>query len=387
MNAHESSEHLDSPFPPYAAPESLQRAPVSIGKRVVSREADGGSVLAEIFTMTIGTEIIELLPYKNWIQLDTFKWRTRGILTRTPPGLEITWNQLKFADQTVSPWDPKACGQLEQAFNTWLTREREAVDPAKAKAPAPAVQANHAPADEDVVHFKLDLSNAEQPKLKCLEGEQTIKTVALNQQGLNALIELGLMRKPKTMKVGALHNWVELDGQMFHFKEDSNQASQLEQALNARYIVGYEPGAPPDVAIFPNPASPTGFDIQFPATPTGVVENRKRHLNEETVQLLQDQEKCRVLRKIITAKFVPPNLIFKVKTPDGGENYLEPGADNTVEVTGEDGQTKRIDLSQPISLLNLGVNELMAVFNHPAISRSARLAAKSKSSSASLEAA
>jgi hypothetical protein len=33
-----------------------------------------------------------------------------------------------------------------------------------------------------------------------------------------------------------------------------------------------------------------------------------------------------------------------------------------------------IDLSQPVSLLNLGAKELSAIFNHPAVNRRARLA-------------
>jgi hypothetical protein len=138
-------------------------------------------------------------------------------------------------------------------------------------------------------------------------------------------------------------------------------------------VVG-ETDAPGDVAVFANPASPTGFDIQFPASPNAFVENRKRHLNEETIELLQDNERCHVLRRGIIAKLSPPNLIFKLKTADGGECYLEPGLETTVCVVGEDGQEKTVDLSQPVDLLKVGVPELTAVFNHPAINRRARLA-------------
>jgi hypothetical protein len=38
-------------------------------------------------------------------------------------------------------------------------------------------------------------------------------------------------------------------------------------------------------------------------------------------------------------------------------------------VAGEDGQVKRLDLSQPVSHLGFGVTELAAVFNHPSINR------------------
>jgi hypothetical protein len=358
-------------------------AEIRIGKKVVPKPDDG--VLVEIFTMTLGTETIELWPLKNWTQLDGFKWRARCILPRIPAGLEITWDHLKVAGETVSPWDPDACAKLEKAFNEWLALERKTVELATSKAqaattPEPAAM----PSDGGGVEFKLDLSNEAQPRLKCLEGNQVVKTVALNAAGLTALVEQGFMRKPNALKVGALHNWVELDGQLFRFKEVPQDAQALERVLNERYLALGTADAPRDVVVSANPASPSGFDLQFPASPLGVVENRKRHLNEETVQLLQDPERCRVLRTGITARFAPPDLVFKVKTTGGGERPLEPGHDSTVSAQGLDGQTKTIDLSRPVSLLNLGVAELNEIFNHPAVNRRAHLAqiARSKAGQA-----
>jgi hypothetical protein len=235
------------------------------------------------------------------------------------------------------------------------------------------------------VRFQVEIGGAPQPRLKCLEGNQTVKVVALNLQGLNSLIEQGFMRRPQSLKVGALHDWVELDGELFRFKDGAKAASELEQTLNQRYIVTGESVSSNDVTIYTNPASPTGFDIQFPAAPNGLVETRKRHLNEETVQLLADPERCRVLRKGMVLKFSPPDLVFKLKTSDGGETYLEPGPDTTVTVQLDAGQTKTIDLSQHVSLLNLGVPELTAIFNHPAVNRRARLAQTSVSPDTNIE--
>ncbi len=373
MSAHDkwrdfsSGEQIGHHPPPASAPD------IKIGKATVAQEANGGSVLAEVFTMSMASETIELLPFKNWIQLDLHKWKARGWLPRTPAGLEITSNHVKVADQTVSPWDPGACAKLEKAFNEWLAMERNALDLAKNKAQAPLPQPARSQSVEEAVHFEVHIDSLGQARLKCLEGTETVKVVALNQQGLNALIEQGLMRKPNTLKVGALHDWVELDGELFRFKEGDG-ATLLQEVLNKRYIMAAELAASQDVFVFSNPASPTGFDIQFPAIPNALVENRKRHLNEETVQLLQDPERCRVLRKGITARLTPPDLVFKRKTPEGGEGNFERGPESIVSVVGADGQTKTIDLSQPVSLLNLGVSELTAVFNHQAINRRARLA-------------
>ncbi|HWX21050.1 MAG TPA: hypothetical protein VN578_14210 [Candidatus Binatia bacterium] len=369
------TEQADSP---QAATASERRAEIKIGKAVVPRPGDRegvrAGVVAEVFTMTLGAETIQLLPLKNWSQLDVFKWRARGILPRTPAGLEITLEHLKVAGETVSTWDSDACAKLEKAFNNWLALESESAELAKKKARTP--KALDAPAQPEVhtLRFQVQIGSAGRPRLRCLEGNETVKEVALNLQGFNAVIEQGLMRKPGALKVGALHDWVELDGELFRFQDGADGVRALEKALNERYVPAAEPGAPLDVAVFSNPASPTGFDIQFPATPHGLAETRRCHLNEESVELLQDPHRCRVLRKGTLARLSPPNLIFKRKTPDGGERYLAPRPENIVSAMSDDGQMKAIDLSRPVSLLNLGARELTAVLNHPAINRRARLA-------------
>ena len=97
-------------------------------------------------------------------------------------------------------------------------------------------------------------------------------------------------------------------------------------------------------------------------------------VDQEWQELLQDPERCRVLRRGLTVKLAPPDLVFKEKTAEGGERYLEAGPENTVVTTDGHGQMKQIDLSQQVSLLNLGVSELTAVLNHPSVNRRARLA-------------
>lgn len=344
---------------------------IHIGKTLVAGKAGQ----REVFTMTLGNETIQLLPLKTWSQLDLFKWRVRGVLPGTPVGLEITLDYIKIACETVSTRDPDACDKLEKAFNEWLLLELRSIEMTKLKAHASKVEETANPPEEDELHYQLQTDNTGTPRLKCLEGKHTVKIVALNLPGLSALVEERLLRKPGTLKVGALHDWVELDGELFRFQEGTDWAARLEQVLNERYLPTAEPGQKPDVAVFRNPASPTGFDIQFPASPNGIVENRKYHLNEESVELLADPQKCRVLRKGVIAKLTPPTLIFKQKTPDGGERCLDSGRENLVRVLDPEGQPKEIDLSRPVDLLHLDARELTAVFNHPAINRHARLAA------------
>ncbi len=227
--------------------------------------------------------------------------------------------------------------------------------------------------EEQPVRLRVEMDTPGQPRLRCLEGDKTVKVVALNPAGFNALIEQDLMRRPRSLKVGALHNWVELDGEVFRFEDGTHGAADLEKALNERYVSEAETSDNQNVAVYPNPASPTGFDLQFPASPHGFAENRRRHLNEETVEILQNPQKCRVLRKGLIARLTPPNLIFKQKQPDGSERNLEPGPETTVFASSDDGQTRSIELSQPLDLLHLSACELAAVFNHPAINRHAKL--------------
>ena len=72
--------------------------------------------------------------------------------------------------------------------------------------------------------------------------------------------------------MGALHDWVELDGEFFSFEKGNNDASKLEKALNDRYVSTAALGQGKEVVVFTNAASPTGFDIQFTAKVGGVID-------------------------------------------------------------------------------------------------------------------
>ena len=193
--------------------------------------------------------------------------------------------------------------------------------------------------------------------------------IGLNLPGLNSLVNQGLMHKPHAMQVGALHDWVELDGAFFSFEKGNNDAAKLEAVLNKRYLSTAALGQGKEVVVFPNAASATGFDIQFAAKVGGVIDHRRRPLNEESLGLLQDRERCGLLPKELVIKLSPPSLVFKVKTPDGGERYLDEGPENVVKVVNDEGEVKMVDLSRPVSYLRLTALDLTAVFNHPAINQ------------------
>jgi hypothetical protein len=344
---------------------------IKIGKTQVPAEVDGRNTVVELFTMSIGEDAIYLVPLKTWSQMDIFKWRVQGKLPGTPAGLEVTFDHVKVAGETVSTRDPQGCARLEHAFNTWLALEREALEQAAQKAQTHPAQEPAGPPEEQALHYKVEGDKAGQPHIICLEGRETVANVAVTVPGINSLITQGLLRKPHTWKIGALRDWLELDGQVFKLKDGDAAVGDLEHVLNERYAPDLAPAEQRDVSVFANPASSSGFDIQFPVA-DNLLENKRRHLDAEAMELLSDPQRCRVLRRGVLVRLAPPNLIFKLKTADGGERHLEPGPQSTVTVLGEVGQTKAIPLSEPVNHLGLGVAELTEIFNHPAVNRLAR---------------
>jgi len=343
---------------------------IRIGKTTSHSPETGKEV--EVFTMTLGTETIQLLPLRNWGQLDVYKWGVRGKLPGTPAGLEVSFDHVKLAGEIVSPSAPDGCAKLEKIFAEWLELEKATLAMTskkvqfKAPAAAPSSTAKAAP---QALRFHVEVDKREQVHIECLQGTEKVASIGLSPTGFTSLINQGLMRKPAHLKVGALHDWVELDGTLCSFERGRNDAAQLEKMLNEHYVPSSALGQGKSVVLFTNAASSTGFDIQFPITKGGVVENRRRHLGEEALELLQDSERCGLLQPKLQIKLTRPCLVFKEKTSDGGERYLQKSPEHTVTVTGDDGAKKFIDLSQPVNYMHLSAVELTAVFNHPAVNR------------------
>jgi len=356
-----------------AQPPAGSAPEIRVGKTVVLNEQGKET---DVFTMSLGEETIELWPLRNWGQLDVYKWRVRGKLPGTPAGLEITHDHVRVAGETVTTKDPEGIAKLQKLFNEWLALERESLQLARRKTqPKPAAAESTAAmaSEPQVPRFHVELDKENQVHIKCVQGKETLATIGLNPSGFTSLVNQGLMHKPRTIKVGALHDWIELDGVLFSFEKGRNDAAILEKALNERYLSAAALGQGKDIVISPNAASSTGFDIQFPAKIGGVRQNRKHPLNEETLELLQDPDKCGLLLKGTVIKVSRPNFIFKRKTPDGGERYFEKSPETTVSVTDDDGQVRHIDLSQPVNYLRLSALELTAVFNHPSINQHGKI--------------
>ena len=104
-----------------ASSQSGQREEITVGRTSV---LTGSGEEAEVFTMTLGGETIDLLPLRNWSQLDVYKWRARGKVPGTPAGLEITFDHVKVAGETVSTKDPEGTAKLRKLLNEWLALGR-----------------------------------------------------------------------------------------------------------------------------------------------------------------------------------------------------------------------------------------------------------------------
>ncbi len=343
---------------------------IKVGKRT----ALVGGKEAEVFTMTLGTETIELLPLRNWGQLDIYKWRVRGKLPGTPAGLEITFDHIKLLGQTVSTKDPEGCARLQTLFAEWLDLERENLELARKKTQSKAAAHTESASSAERVppRFQVELDNKGMVHVHFVQGREQLASIGLNVAGFQSLVAQGFMRKPHSVKTGALHDWVELDGVLFSFEKGKNDGPRLEQALNHSYLPASGIGGGKEIVVYANAASSTGFDIQFPVKVAGSTENRRRPLTEDSLDLLQDPDHCGLLQAGLVVKLSRPTLIFKQKTPDGGERYFPQGPTNLVRVADEDGQETLVDLSQPVNYLHLGAVELTAVFNHPSINRHAQ---------------
>jgi len=355
----------DAPSPP----QNSARPEIKIDRAIAVFDLGGKTSSVEVFTMTVGDETIELLPQKNWTQLDRYKWSAQGKLPGQPSGLEIGLDQVHFAGQTLSPRDKEACANLERLLNDWLALEREsAMKKASTQLPVTAPEPPAQP-DPAALRFRVEVDKRGQVHVHCVQDKQLLASIGLSTPGFNSLVQQGFMRKPRAFHTGVLHDWVELDGELCSFEKGKNDAARLEQILNERYLPSAASSHKKEVLVLVNAASATGFDIQFPAIVAGVPGSHRQHLDEQSLELLQDKQHCGLLHPEIIIKLIAPNLVFKRRTPEGGEQYLACHPDNLVILTDEDGHQKKIDLSQPVNFLHLTAPELTAVFNHPSVCR------------------
>src|SRR5216117_3402698 len=151
----------------------------------------------------------------------------------------------------------------------------------------------------------------------CLQGAERMET---SLRGLSTLVQNGVMLKPANLHIDQLQRGVEIDGVRFESSEAG--ARQLEETLNARYAPTLKVDQENAVEIRDNPASPTGFDINFVTIRVGARFDVKGHLTQDLLDILQNPTKSDLLQPGIVLRLSPPHLIVRRKRPDGGEERI-----------------------------------------------------------------
>ena len=345
---------------------------IRVAKHHILSLVGGKQTEFAVFTLSFGEETIELLPFKTWNQLDRFKWTARGRLPGEPPGLEVAIDHVRLTGKSVTTSDPTGCDKLERILADWLATEKETLEKARGKPRQgwAAPTAPSAPADTHI-RYHVEVDKRGQVHIHCLRGKETLATIGLAPAGFNSLCQQGLMRKIHKLAAGVLHDWIELDGELFGFEKGRHDDARLEQVLNERYAPANEASGANEISVLLNPASPTGFDLQFPVHVAGVRGVHRYHLSDEALELLHDPIHCGLLQPRLMVRLTPPYLTFKQKTDDGGEQHLRVCPETTLHLQDDEGTPKTIDLSQSLYFTRLSPHELTAVFNHPAINRHA----------------
>lgn len=336
------------------------------------RGATINGLATEIFTLSLNGETTTLLPLKTWSQLDVHKWRARGKLPGTPTGLEIALDHIKLMGETIYPGEPGACARLDKLFADWLKVETERLELLKKQADSKATSPPPDPVpavEQQTQRFEVEVDTKGQVKVHCVQGKAIAATIGLTTAGFQSLVDQRLMRKPRSVKTGVLHDWVELDGVLYSFKDGKNDSEKLARALNGNFLPGTAFGEEESIVVLGNAATATGLELQFAARVAGVPDHHRRPLDQATLELLQDPERCGLLQPGIIVKLAAPHIIFKRRTADGGEQYLPSGPDTLIKVQRRNGEQTFVDISKPLDYMRLGPKELTAAFNHPLINK------------------
>lgn len=287
------------------------------------------------FVLTHGNESVRLEAGRSWTHTDHFKWVTRGLIE--PPQSFVV-----HADGTVDlnaeTFHPDAAGQaaaLEAVLN-----HRHAIAAPVSVAARPHTEATGTPSHR--VHFQVHLDPLGHLLVQATRGKEKVET---GLRGLGHFITEGWMLAPRSIHVDPLQRYVEIDG--VRFEPTPGGADALQAHLNAHCVPPSHASGSADIEIRESAAASTGFDIHFGISRAGTSFEIKGHLAQDKLDILQDHERCDLLRPEILIRLSPPFLYFRRRRPDGGEEHLTEIPD-----------VKYRGISAP---------ELQKLFNHPAI--------------------
>ena len=318
-----------------AVVSSAQKPRVKADKH---KDAEGN---ARVFTLSLGQETVALDPGKPWVHVDRHKWVTRGLIEAPQSFHVLPEGTVEINGEKIRLSDPEGITKLEFEINKHHTS-------VASPKPPPASSTKVAPTSGAgllKVCFKVRLDHLGHMMIDCIQGAERMET---GLRGLSTLIQNGVMLKPGSLHVDPLQRGVEIDGVRFESSEAG--ARQLEETLNDRYAPTLKVDTENTVAIRDNPASPTGFDIQFVTVRVGTRFDVKGHLTQEQLDVLQNPAKCNLLQPGIVLRISPPHLIVRRKRSDGGEG--------------------RIPELPDLNYLRTTAQQLQQFFNHPLVRRS-----------------
>jgi len=295
-----------------------------------------------LFTLSRDNEFITLEPGKTWIQLDHYKWVVRGLI-EAPQNFHIHPDgTVEIYAEKIKAGDPEGPAKLEQQINKRYASTA-------ASKPATVAASSHpaaAPTSSGKPQFVVKLDHWGHMVIGWGQGLDREET---GLRGLSTLIANGLIRKPGTFHVDPMQRGIEIDGVNYDCSEAG--AKRLEEALNTRYVIARRSDKGVAIEIKENHAASTGFDIHFTIHRAGVPLEIKGHLSQEHLDTLQDPAKCDLLHPGIHLLLSPPNLLFRRRRPDMGEEKIPELPD--------------------VNILHCNAAQLQQALNHPMIRRSA----------------
>ncbi len=316
-------------------------------KAGIQRDLDGN---AKMFTLNWGEETVTLEPGRSWLQVDIYKWVTRGLIEEPQSFHVFPGGSVAINGEKIFPSDPESLAKLEHEIN-----KRHSATLAHRPPPSPTapLAVPTAAPRSGKVQFVVKLDHLGHLMIECLRGTERAET---GLRGLPTLIQNGLMLKPGNLHIDPLQRGVEIDG--IRFECSQTGAERLQAALNARYAPRLKSERENAIEIRENAAAATGFDIHFATVHVGARFDMKGHMSQDYFDILNDPAKCGLLRPGIVLKLSPPYLLIRKKRPDGGE--------------------ERIPELPDVHYRHVTAQQLQQILNHPVIRRGGEGAGQAK---------
>jgi hypothetical protein len=303
--------------------------------KVRVERALGPDGVPRAFRLSYRSETIELEPKRSWLQVDHFKWVTRGVIEEPQSFHVHPDGSVDINGENIRLSEPDGAARLEAEIN-----KRHLLVPSGP--PRVTVPKEALPTDRSV--FRVRLDHLGHLQIECRHGTERVET---GLRGLAALIQNGLMLPARELHVDPLQQYVDLDGTRFDVTPEGARA--LGEILNTRYAARVGGAGGVAIEIKENPGSATGFDIHFVTIRAGAKFEIKGHLSQENLDILQDPAKCDLLRPGIVLRISPPLLVIRRRRPDGGEEPIPELPD--------------------LRYRSVTAGKLQEIFNHPLLRR------------------